>query len=68
MPRLNDLVSADRSKNRAAIRKAPTLSPEVHAERTLLILEFMRSGTQIKLQMSIPDCQSNHVHPATGAM
>ena len=58
MPRLNDLVSADLSKNRVTIRKAPTLSPEAHAERTLLILEFMRSGTQINLKMSTPGTRS----------
>jgi hypothetical protein len=42
MPRLNDRVSADRSKNRAAIRKAPILLPVAHAKRSLLSLELMQ--------------------------
>jgi hypothetical protein len=42
MPRLNDLESADRSKKRAAMRRAPIRSPAAHAERTLLILVLMQ--------------------------
>jgi len=37
---LNDRASNDRSKKRAAIRKAPIRSPATHAARTLLILEL----------------------------
>jgi len=39
MPRIKVLVSMDRSKNRAAIRNAPTLSPAAHAARIWLVLE-----------------------------
>jgi len=42
MPRLNEIVSADLSKKRAAMRKAPILSPAAHAKRTLLTLELMQ--------------------------
>jgi len=48
MPRLNDLVSAGRSKNPAAMRKAPIRSPAAHAERILLILELMQSKSADK--------------------
>jgi hypothetical protein len=42
MPHLKDFVSGDLSKNRAAMRKAATLSPEAHAERILPALEFIQ--------------------------
>src|SRR5258707_7820411 len=44
MPRLKVMVAVDRSKNRAAIRNAPILSPAAHAARIWSLLQFMSSA------------------------
>jgi hypothetical protein len=48
MPRKKVLVSMDRSKNRAAIRNAPTLSPAAHAARIWSVLESMSLSEALK--------------------
>ena len=48
MPRLNVLVSADRSKNRAAMRNAPIRSPTAYAVRILSVLQIMPSAQRRK--------------------
>jgi Transglycosylase len=48
MPRLNILVSRERSKNRAAIRNAPIRSPATQALRTLSVLQIISAVQRVR--------------------